>query len=34
MKASPDSSTVAKQEVEVTEGQFDIPMATSKIIPP
>jgi hypothetical protein len=34
MKASPDSSNASKQEVEVTEGRFDIPMATSKIIPP
>ena len=34
MKANPDSSSASKPEVEVTEGQFDIPMATSKIIPP
>jgi hypothetical protein len=34
MKVSPDTPNVPKQEVSVTEGKFDIPLATSNIIPP
>ena len=34
MTVSPDTPNVPKQQVNVTEGKFDIPMATSNIIPP
>lgn len=34
MKVSPDTPNVSKTEVSVTEGKFDIPMATSKLTPP
>jgi hypothetical protein len=34
MVVSPDTPNAPKQQVTVTEGRFDIPMATSTIIPP
>jgi hypothetical protein len=34
MMVSPDTPNAPKQQVTVTEGRFDIPMATSTIIPP
>ena len=34
MSLSPDTPNAPKKEVTVTEGQFDIPMATSTIVPP
>ncbi len=34
LKVSPDTPNVSKTEVSVTEGKFDIPMATSKLTPP
>jgi|SRR5579864_2049094 len=33
MALSPDTPNAPKKEVTVTEGKFDIPMATSKLIP-
>ncbi len=34
MTLSPDTPNVPKQKVVVTEGQFDLPMATVNVIPP
>lgn len=34
MSVSPDTPNAPKKEVTVTDGKFDIPMATSKLSPP
>ncbi len=34
LRMTPETTNISKKQVSVTEGKFDIPMATSNIIPP